>query len=91
MFTLEGADQPYRVLVETMSEGAATLSPDSTVLYCNSRLAHLLGVPLERILGKPLLSHVAPGGRLGVHGTAGAGIRRNLPTGRELSDRSSVF
>jgi PAS domain S-box-containing protein len=58
IFTLEGADLPYRVLVETMSEGAATLNPDSTVLYCNSRLAHLLGTPLERILGKPLLHHV---------------------------------
>ena len=60
VFTLEGADQPYRVLVETMSEGAATLNPDSTVLFCNSRLAHLLKRPLENILGKPLLSHVAP-------------------------------
>jgi PAS domain S-box-containing protein len=60
IFTLEGADQPYRVLVESMSEGAATLNPDSTVLYCNSRLAHLLGIPLEGLLGKPLLAHVAP-------------------------------
>jgi PAS domain S-box-containing protein len=60
IFTLEGADQPYRVLVETMSEGAATLTPDSTVLYCNSRLADLLGMPLEKVLGHPLLSHIAP-------------------------------
>jgi len=59
IFTLEGADQPYRVLVETMSEGAATLSADSTVLYCNSRLADLLGTSLDEILGKPLLSRVA--------------------------------
>ena len=61
IFTLEGADLPYRVLVETMSEGAATLNPDSTVLYGNSRLAHLLGTPLERILGKPLLSRISRG------------------------------
>jgi PAS domain S-box-containing protein len=60
IFTLEGADQPYRVLVESMSEGAATLNADSTVLYGNSRLAHLLEIPLERLLGKPLLAHVAP-------------------------------
>jgi PAS domain S-box-containing protein len=60
IFTLEGADQPYRVLVESMSEGAATLNPDSTVLYGNRRLAHLLGISLERLLGKPLLAHVAP-------------------------------
>lgn len=60
IFTLEGADHPYRVLVETMSEGAATLGPDSTVLFCNSRLAQLLKMPMERILGKPLLSHIVP-------------------------------
>jgi PAS domain-containing protein len=48
------------VLVETMSEGAATLNPDSSVLFCNSRLAQMLGAPLERVLGMPLLSHVAP-------------------------------
>jgi PAS domain S-box-containing protein len=61
IFTLEGADQPYRVLVETMSEGAATLGSDSTVLFCNTRLADLLRLPLEKLLGKPLLAHIAPG------------------------------
>ena len=28
VFTLEGADHPYRILVECMNEGAATLTPD---------------------------------------------------------------
>ncbi|MGZ3495363.1 MAG: hypothetical protein ACXWM6_13050, partial [Thermodesulfobacteriota bacterium] len=28
VFTLKGAEQPYRVFVETMNEGAATLGPD---------------------------------------------------------------
>ncbi|MEZ4599524.1 MAG: ATP-binding protein [Syntrophotaleaceae bacterium] len=60
IYTLDGADQPYRVLVETMSEGAATLNPDSYLLFANTRLSELLGVPLERLLGKPLLSFVVP-------------------------------
>jgi PAS domain S-box-containing protein len=60
IFTLEGADQPYRILVETMSEGAATLSSDGAVLFCNRRLAEMLGMPLEGILGKALLSHINP-------------------------------
>jgi hypothetical protein len=33
VFTLQGAEHPYRILVETIDEGAATLSPDGTVLY----------------------------------------------------------
>ena len=32
VFTLHGAEHPYRVLVENMNEGAATLDPDGTVL-----------------------------------------------------------
>jgi two-component sensor histidine kinase len=59
IFTLEGADQPYRVLVENMSEGAATLAPDGTILYCNNRIATMLQVPLEKLMGTRLCSHVA--------------------------------
>ena len=33
LFTLNGADQPYRILVETMNEGAATLGADGTIQY----------------------------------------------------------
>ena len=60
VFTLKGADQPYRVLVETMNEGAATLAGDGTILYGNNRLAALLQVPLERLIGTPFGSYVAP-------------------------------
>ncbi|HTP65920.1 MAG TPA: PAS domain-containing protein [Geobacteraceae bacterium] len=60
VFTLKGAEQPYRVLVETMNEGAATLTPDGTILYCNNRLAAMLRVPLERLIGTQLGSYVAP-------------------------------
>ena len=28
VYTLKGAEQPYRVFVETMNEGAVTLGPD---------------------------------------------------------------
>jgi PAS domain S-box-containing protein len=54
VYTLESADRPYRVLIEQMREGAVTLSAEGTVLYCNRRLAEMLGVPLERITGQPL-------------------------------------
>ncbi len=38
IFTLDSADRAYRVLVETMNEGTATLAFDGTILYCNRRL-----------------------------------------------------
>jgi PAS domain S-box-containing protein len=61
VFTLEGAEQPYRIMVESMSEGAATLIADGTLAYANARLAALLGVPLERLLGQRFADFIAPG------------------------------
>ena len=60
VFTLKGAEQPYRVLVETMNEGAATLATDGSILYCNNRLAVMLQVPLEKLIGTQLGSYVSP-------------------------------
>jgi PAS domain S-box-containing protein len=58
IYTLQGAETPYRVLVEQMGEGAATLSSDGTLLYCNRRFAGMLGLPLEKIPGSRLSAHV---------------------------------
>jgi PAS domain S-box-containing protein len=58
VFTLQGAEHPYRLLVETIEEGAATLSDDGTVLYSNKSFAAFFGVPLERFIGAPLQSLV---------------------------------
>ena len=52
--TREGADYSYRALVEQMSEGAALLSTEGTVLYANMALAQLLGRPLPTLLGGEL-------------------------------------
>ncbi|HEY8671462.1 MAG TPA: PAS domain-containing protein, partial [Terriglobales bacterium] len=55
IFTLQGAEHPYRVLVEEMNEGAVTLVSDGTVIYANRRFSQMLGVPLERLIGASLL------------------------------------
>jgi PAS domain S-box-containing protein len=60
VFTLEGAEHPYRVMVESMSEGAATLIADGTLAYANARLAGLLGLSLERLLGQRFADFIAP-------------------------------
>jgi PAS domain S-box-containing protein len=51
VFTLQAAEHPYRVMVETMSEGAVTLSQDGTVLHCNRAFAQLLGRPVQELVG----------------------------------------
>src|SRR5262245_50226826 len=49
--TLKTAEQPYRMLVEQMQEGAVTLTPAGDVLYCNRRFAELVGGAAETIVG----------------------------------------
>ena len=51
VFTLQGADHPYRVMVETINEGAGTLSWDGLVLYANHRFAEMVAMPLEKLIG----------------------------------------
>lgn len=53
-----GAESGHRVLVEAMNEGAAILSNQGLLLYCNSRLASLLHAPLEAVMGNPLSAFV---------------------------------
>lgn len=52
VYTLKGAEQPYRVLVESMNEGALTISETGVILYCNAKFATLIGWPLERVMGR---------------------------------------
>jgi PAS domain S-box-containing protein len=52
IYTLQGAEHPYRVMVEAINEGAATLLPDGTILYSNRQFARMLGLPLEKLIGR---------------------------------------
>lgn len=51
VFTLDGAGHAYRMLIESMNEGALTLTMDATILYANSCLARMIGYPLEQVIG----------------------------------------
>ena len=54
IYTLEGADHPYRVLVEAMQQGAVTLSPDGAIVYCNSSFASMAKRPYDKIIGSSI-------------------------------------
>lgn len=58
VFTLQGAEHPYRVLTETMNEGAASLSADGSILFCNRRLAEILEAPQAQLLGSKITRYV---------------------------------
>lgn len=61
LFTLKGADQTYRALVQAMSEGAVTLK-NGIISYCNRRFAEMLRMRLESVLGSPISQLIhAPG------------------------------
>ena len=63
IYTLHGADHSYRVLLQDMNEGAATLLPDSSVLYCNLAFADMLKLPIEKVTGYSANDFVAPSDR----------------------------
>jgi PAS domain S-box-containing protein len=54
VFTLDGAEHAYRVLIESMNEGALTLTTDKTILYANRCFARMVKCPLEQVIGNSL-------------------------------------
>ncbi len=59
IFTLQSADQPYRILAEQMNEGAASISAEGIILFSNQRLAAMLGVRPEKLAGSPVIDLAA--------------------------------
>ena len=59
VFTLKSAEQPYRVMVEAMNEGAVTLLKDGTIMYCNNKFAELVGRVSSDISGQNIIHLIA--------------------------------
>jgi len=59
VYTLEGAANSYRVMFEAISEGAATLTEEGLILYCNERLARMVDRPLQKVMGASVRELVA--------------------------------
>jgi PAS domain S-box-containing protein len=71
---LQGAEHPYRVLVETINDGVATLDREGRVLYANSRFAAILRAPEDNFIGTPLQSHVLASDRKTLQGLISEGL-----------------
>jgi PAS domain S-box-containing protein len=60
LYTLKGADQTYRVIIEKMTEGAVTVNREGLILYCNSQFANMVDVPLSNVIGMHFHEFIAP-------------------------------
>jgi PAS domain S-box-containing protein len=60
VFTLEGADHPYRVLVEQMREGTLTLHEGGLIVYSNQRFADMVQAPLDAVIGSRITAFLDP-------------------------------
>ncbi len=60
VYTLTNADRPYRVIVERMGEGAATVSERGIVLFANPRLAQFIGIERDTMIGRDITDYVGP-------------------------------
>ena len=89
VFTLQGTEHAYRVLIESMNEGALMLTADKMILYANQCFARMVKCPLEQVISssfrrflsaedratlRPLLKQADPSGsKIQVHLHAGDG------------------
>ena len=60
VYTLEGADHPYRVMVEHMHEGTVTLDRDHLILYSNPQFAAMMAIASESVPGSRFDRFLAP-------------------------------
>jgi PAS domain S-box-containing protein len=81
IYTLESADQPYRIFVENMAEGAITLAHDGTILYANKRFAEIVETPLEQIVGSFVTNFLTLGDQ-----KVFAGLQRRLKAGESRGE-----
>ncbi|HEY6298313.1 MAG TPA: ATP-binding protein [Candidatus Binatus sp.] len=91
VFTLEGAEHPYRVLVESMNEGAISLSREGIILYCNSSFARMLGIPLDQAMSRDVSEFVPAEDRDMLRKLIKQGIRESVRGEMTLLSSSGVF
>ncbi|MBK9748650.1 MAG: PAS domain-containing sensor histidine kinase [Chloroflexi bacterium] len=64
VYTLEGADQPYRLLIEEMQQGAVTIAPSGIILYTNHFFCEFLGYAPTELIAHCIEDYVAPSEQL---------------------------
>ena len=87
IYTLEGSDRAYRLLIEDIAEGALTLTGDGLILFCNRRFAEIVGKPIEKVIGSSIFTLISPADKQTVRTLLGnapvSGARAEIPLKRE--------
>jgi PAS domain S-box-containing protein len=60
VFTLKSAEEPYRIFIEQMNQGAIMLSDDDIILYCNNAFSRMVKGRAEKIIGKKIQRYISP-------------------------------
>ena len=80
VFTLEGAEHAYRMLIESMVEGALTLTGDKLILFANRSFARMVKYPLEQVVGSSFCRFLSPADQTALRTM----IKRSALTGSKL-------
>jgi PAS domain S-box-containing protein len=67
VYTLQGADLPYSVLVEKMQQGAAMLNERGEIIYANPCLGQLVGMARAGLIGQPLVNFIVTSSKHSLH------------------------
>src|SRR3954465_16016815 len=79
-------ERRYRTILDTADEGVGVLAPDGRVVFANTRLAELLGVPLDDVVGRPVVELLGGSGREAFQGRVET-ARAGRPTRQEIRHR----
>ncbi len=60
VYALKSPDRSFRLMIEAMGQGAVTLSPAGSILYCNGCFARMLKMPGDLVVGAALRTFLAP-------------------------------
>jgi PAS domain S-box-containing protein len=58
VLSLQGSELTYQILIESMNEGAITVTKDGTIIYCNKKFSELVHLSAEEIIGKTLFQYI---------------------------------
>ncbi len=58
VYTLQGADHPYRVMLEQMNDAAVAATPDGTIFFSNTNFARLAGTTLKKVVGTSIFAYL---------------------------------
>ncbi len=80
VFTLHGTEHAYRMLIESMNEGALMITGGETILFANACFARMVNCPLEQVTGGSLRRFLASTDRRRI----GMLLKRVRPAGGKI-------